>query len=75
MMGFHALNEPERRPYVLALREFAERHHVALADASSRWAHLYQEGLPYITLLHNTINHPDDRGHRLFAEELWKCFQ
>jgi lysophospholipase L1-like esterase len=75
MMGFHAMNEPERRPYVLALREFAERHHVALADASSRWEHLDKEGLPYLTLLHNTINHPDDRGHRLFAEELWKCFQ
>jgi len=21
------------------------------------------------------INHPKDRGRRLFAEELWKCFQ
>ncbi|MCX7826701.1 MAG: GDSL-type esterase/lipase family protein [Verrucomicrobiae bacterium] len=75
MMGFKTMREPERRPYVLALREFAEKHHVALADASARWEHLWKEGLPYLTLLHNTINHPDDRGHRLFAEELWKCFQ
>jgi len=36
---------------------------------------LWKEGIPYVTLLHNTINHPDDRGHRLFAEELWKCFE
>jgi hypothetical protein len=75
MMGFTSMREPERRPYVLALRDFADKHHIALADASARWQHLAQEGLPYLTLLDNTINHPDDRGHRLFAEELWKCFQ
>jgi len=75
MMGFHEMRETEKRPYVLALREFAQKHNVALADASARWEHLWKEGLPYLTLLHNTINHPDDRGHRLFAEELWKCFQ
>jgi lysophospholipase L1-like esterase len=75
MMGFESLREAERRPYVLALREFATKHNVGLADASARWEHLAKEGLPYLTLLDNTINHPDDRGHRLFAEELWKCFQ
>ncbi len=75
MMGFTSMREAERRPYVLALRDFAEMHHVALADAAARWEHLAKEGLPYLTLLHNTINHPDDRGHRLFAEELWKCFR
>jgi len=74
MMGFKGMREAERRPYVLALREFAGQHNVALADAAARWQHLAAEGLPYLTLLHNTINHPDDRGHRLFAEELWKCF-
>jgi lysophospholipase L1-like esterase len=75
MMGFTSMGEKEKRPYVLGLREFSEKHHLALADASARWEHLVKEGLPYLTLLDNTINHPDDRGHRLFAEELWKCFQ
>lgn len=75
MMGFTSMRETERRPYVLALREFADRRHVALADTAARWEHLAKEGLPFLTLLHNTINHPDDRGHRLFAEELWKCFR
>jgi len=75
LMGFQHMCETERRPYVLALRTFADQHHVALADASARWEHLWKEGLPYLTLLDNTINHPDDRGHRLFAEELWKCCQ
>ncbi|MDB6139217.1 MAG: Lipolytic protein family [Verrucomicrobiaceae bacterium] len=75
MMGFSGMREVEKRPYVLALREFANRHQIGLADASARWEHLWKEGLPYLTLLNNTINHPDDRGHRLFAEELWKCFE
>lgn len=75
LMGLDSLRAPESRPYVQFLYEFADAHQVAVADASSRWAHLWKEGIPYTTLLHNTINHPDDRGHRLFAEELMKCFE
>lgn len=75
MMGFKSMRETERRPYVLALRDFANKRNLALADASARWEHLAKEGLPYLTLLDNTINHPDDRGHRLFAEEMWGCFR
>jgi lysophospholipase L1-like esterase len=75
MMGFKTMRESEKRPYVLALRDFAAKHNIALADASARWEHLWKEGQPYLTLLNNTINHPDDRGHRIFAEELWKCFR
>lgn len=74
MMGFKSVREAERRPYVLALRQYAADHGLALADASARWEHLAAEGVPYPTLLRNGINHPDDRGHRLFAEELLKCF-
>jgi hypothetical protein len=48
---------------------------VALADASLRWGHLLQEGIPYPTLLANSINHPDDRGHQLFALSLMELFQ
>lgn len=75
MMGFRHMREVERRPYVLELRKFTAERNLALADAAARWEHLWREGLPYLTLLDNTINHPDDRGHRLFAEELWKCFE
>lgn len=74
MMHFSTLRQPESRPYVALLLEFAARHRLAVADASSRWGHLWKEGLPYPTLLHNGINHPDDRGHAIFADELMKCF-
>ena len=73
-MNFRTLRDRDERPYVLALRDFARDHGLALADAAARWEHLAQEGIPYVTLLHNGINHPDDRGHLLFAEELLRCF-
>ena len=60
---------------MLALRKFAASHGLALADASARWEHLWKEGIPYVTLLRNGINHPDDRGHALFADELMRCFE
>ena len=75
MMQTDDLRTAETRDYVNFLCEFAERRNLAVADASARWAHLWKEGLPYTTLLANTLNHPDDRGHALFAEELMKCFE
>src|SRR5437764_13753941 len=67
MMGTDDLRTAECRPYVYWLREMAAQRGVALADATGRWEHLWREGIPYPTLLRNGINHPDDRGHRLFA--------
>ncbi|HLK58177.1 MAG TPA: GDSL-type esterase/lipase family protein [Chthonomonadaceae bacterium] len=66
--------ESDPRPYVAGIRQFAEKHHVAVADASLRWGHLLAEGIPYTTLLSNSINHPDDRGHEIFAQALMELF-
>jgi hypothetical protein len=66
--------EADPRPYVAGVRQFASKHRVALADASLRWGHLLKEGIPYTTLLSNSINHPDDRGHELFARALMELF-
>ncbi len=67
--------ETDPRPYVAGVRQFAAKHSVALADASLRWGHLLKEGIPYTTLLSNSINHPDDRGHELFALSLMELFR
>jgi hypothetical protein len=64
---------PDARPYVGMLRRWALQHGFGIADASARWDALAGEGLPFTTLLKNGINHPDDRGHRIFAEELLRC--
>lgn len=75
-MGFASERQidADPRPYVAALREFAPRCNVALADASLRWGRLWRQGVPYRTLLLNAINHPDARGMKLFADSLMELF-
>jgi lysophospholipase L1-like esterase len=66
--------DQDPRPYVKGLREFGQKHQVAIADASLRWGHLWRQGIPYTTLLMNTINHPDEYGMQLFADALMELF-
>jgi lysophospholipase L1-like esterase len=66
--------DDDPRPYVKALREFADRHPVALADAALRYGRLWRQGLPHTTLMTNTLNHPDARGMALFADSLMALF-
>ena len=47
---------------------------MALADASRRYGRLWRQGIPYSTLLLNSINHPDARGMKLFADALMELF-
>jgi lysophospholipase L1-like esterase len=65
-------NDP--RPYVAGLRTFAPANHVALADASLRYGRLWRQGIPYSTVMMNSINHPDARGMRIFADALMELF-
>ena len=66
--------DDDPRPYVAGLREFAARNQVALADASRRYGRLWRQGIPYSTLMLNSINHPDARGMKLFADALMELF-
>ena len=66
--------DEDPRSYVKGLREFGPRHKVAIADASLRYGRLWRQGLPYTTLLLNSINHPDARGMQLFADALMELF-
>lgn len=64
----------EVRQDVRWLKLIAKQNAAGLADTSRRWAHLETEGVPYITLLHNGINHPNDRGHEMFVKDLMSLF-
>jgi len=66
--------DEDPRPYVKGLRRFTEEYNVGLADASVEWCRLWRLGIPYTTLLGNAINHPDERGHQIFANALMKLF-
>jgi lysophospholipase L1-like esterase len=66
--------DEDPRPYVAGLRQFASSNRVALADASLRYGRLWRQGLPYTTVMLNSINHPDRRGMKLFADALMELF-
>jgi len=74
MMGFKSLKDKDARPACASLREVADREKIALADAAALWDQLAPRGIPYMTLLRNRINHPDDRGHRIFVDALMALF-
>jgi lysophospholipase L1-like esterase len=74
-MGVDTLKvSDDPRPYVAGLKLFAKNNNLGLADASAEWGKLWRKGLPYTTLLGNAINHPDGRGHALFADALMGLF-
>ncbi|OQC05995.1 MAG: GDSL-like Lipase/Acylhydrolase [Candidatus Hydrogenedentes bacterium ADurb.Bin101] len=62
------------RGYVRGLKAFGAANNVAVADASALYCNLWRQGLPYMTLMANAINHPDVRGHKLFADALMGLF-
>jgi lysophospholipase L1-like esterase len=63
------------RPYLRILHELATTNDfVALADVFARYQHLNKEGLRPELLYVNAVNHPNNRGHQLFTEELIRCF-
>ncbi len=66
-------NDP--REYVKALREFAAKNNIALADGSQRYGRLWRQGLPYLTLMSNNINHPCPEGMKIFADSLMALFE
>lgn len=66
--------DDDPRPYVATLRKFAAENPVLLADASRRYGRLWRQGIPYTTLMVNSINHPNARGMTLFADSLMELF-
>lgn len=66
--------DDDPRAYVKMLRRFAPENNVALADAAARYGRLWRQGIPYSTLMVNTVNHPDVRGMKIFADSLMALF-
>jgi hypothetical protein len=66
--------DDDPRAYVKMLRRFAPENKIALADAAARYGRLWRQGIPYSTLMVNTVNHPDVRGMAIFADSLMALF-
>ncbi len=66
-------NDP--RPLVKGLRRFTVENNVPFADTPTLYGKLGYAGIPYLTLMTNNINHPNEFGMRLFANALIKIFE
>lgn len=66
--------DDDPREYVKAVREFGTANNIAVADAAKRYGHLWREGIPYLTLMMNNINHPNAAGMKIFADALMELF-
>jgi len=66
--------DKDPRPYVHCLKKFAAEKKIALADTNPYWARLWREGIPFVSLHMNGINHPDTRGHDFFVQALTNLF-
>jgi hypothetical protein len=66
--------DEDPRAYVKGVRLFAQENQVAVAEGSLRYGRLWRQGIPYITLMENNINHPNVYGHTLFADSLMALF-
>ncbi len=66
--------DEDPRQYVAAVRDFCARNDIAIADASQRYGRLWRQGVPYLTLMSNNINHPEPRGMAIFADALMNLF-
>lgn len=63
-----------KAPFYAALRKFAATHDVAFADVTKRWERLSREGLTPELVLVDRLVHPNNKGHSIYAEEIFKCF-
>ncbi len=66
--------DEDPRAYVKGVRLFAKENQIAIAEGSLRYGRLWRQGIPYITLMENNINHPNVYGHTLFADSLMALF-
>jgi hypothetical protein len=66
--------DEDPRQYTTMIRRFAARNHIPLADASRRYGRLWRQGIPFSTLMVNTINHPDARGMAILSDSVMAVF-
>jgi len=76
-MGFASEKniQVDPRAHVNQLRQFAEHNDIPLADVSSLYGQLWRMGIPYSSLLVNSVNHPNAYGMKLYAEALLNLFK
>ena len=67
--------DDDPRPLVKGLRAFTQERGIPFADTPQLYGKLWRAGIPYLTLMTNNINHPNDFGMELFSAALTRLFQ
>ena len=75
-MGFKSQKDVDTDPrlYSKMLRSWAAKNGFALADVAECYGQVWRDGIPYNTFMTNAINHPDERGSKLFVDTLIGLF-
>lgn len=66
---------PDFMAYMDGAREVAKEMDVHLCDCAHKWETMMNNGVDYIRLLSNRINHPTEEMHWLFAVSLFELIQ
>ncbi len=67
--------DDDPRPLVKGLRKFCEENETPFADTPTLYGKLWRSGVPYLTLMTNNINHPNNFGMELFSAALARLFE
>ncbi|MBX9721748.1 MAG: SGNH/GDSL hydrolase family protein [Candidatus Obscuribacterales bacterium] len=60
--------------YFTLIPDLALKYKFGCVRVTRHWKNAYIEGMRPELLLADGLNHPNDRGHEIFANELMKCF-
>jgi lysophospholipase L1-like esterase len=71
--GVRSWSAVSGKPYFTMMQKLAENNNIGLANVGRRWENAPNEGLNPLLLLADQANHPNDRGHEMYAEELLSC--
>ncbi|MBC2593807.1 SGNH/GDSL hydrolase family protein [Ruficoccus amylovorans] len=66
--------DDDPRAYIAMLRNFSSAHRIPCADVSARYGRLWRQGIPFLTLMTNQINHPNRTGLEIYADALMALF-
>jgi lysophospholipase L1-like esterase len=75
LVGLSNFQDVASRPYYGFVRATARKYGWALADCGKRWESLDREGLRGDLLLADGLVHLNNHGHKMVAEEVFKCFR
>jgi lysophospholipase L1-like esterase len=73
-LHLETLKEVVNHPFPTLLRQMCKDHHIAYVDVSARYGRLKDEGYRLDMVFSDQILHPNNFGHKVYAEEMLSCF-